>query len=114
MGSKGDDFGLGGDVPELDGGVVGAREDVGGGEGGEFGDMDGLLVGIEGAEDGAGADVEHLGRISGGRRGRGARTCTRPVSSPATRSLPSWRRWALRATSLNLDMVLTTFCVRGA
>ena len=114
MGSKGDDFGLGGDVPKLDGGVVGAREDVGGREGGEFGDMDGLLVGIKGAEDGTGADVEHLGWISGGRRGRGTRTWTRPVSSPATRSFPSWRRWALRATSLNLDMVLTTFCVRGA
>lgn len=61
MCGKRDDFGLGWDVPKLDGGVVGAREDMGRGEGGEFRDMDGLLVGIECAEDGARMNVEHLG-----------------------------------------------------
>lgn len=60
MGIEGHDFGLGRDVPKLDGRVVGAREDVGGREGGEFGNMHGLLVGIKGAEDGARTDVEDL------------------------------------------------------
>lgn len=60
MGSKGYDFRLGRDVPKLDGCVIGAREDMGWSEGGEFGDMDGLLVGIEGAEDSARIDVKDL------------------------------------------------------
>lgn len=65
MGGECRDFGLRGDVPELDGGVVGAREDVGGGEGGEFGDMDGLFVRIESAKDGTRTEVEYLGAGEG-------------------------------------------------
>lgn len=60
MSGEGDDFGLGGDVPKLDGGVVGAGEDMGRGKRRELGDVDGLLVCIKGTEDGAGVDVEHL------------------------------------------------------
>jgi len=39
---------------------------------------------------------------------------TSPESSPATISLPSERIFALFAVSLNLAIVLTTFCVLGA
>lgn len=35
--------------------------------------------------------------------------CIKPVSSPATSSLPSARMEPLRATSLNLEMVFVTF-----
>ena len=43
-----------------------------------------------------------------------ARTCTSPVSSPATTSFPSPRMFPLLATSLNREIVLVTFCVLGA
>jgi len=41
-------------------------------------------------------------------------TWTSPESSPATTSLPSERIFAFLAMSLNLAIVLTTFCVLGA
>jgi hypothetical protein len=45
--------GLGGDVPYFGRGIIRAGENLCRGKRGEFGDMDGLFVGVKGAENGA-------------------------------------------------------------
>ena len=90
---------------------------------------------VQGTQNGARVDVEDLKRtkvrsalelqcVDGyygasfkcclGRSAFGGLTWMSPVSSPATTSFPSPRMDPLLATSLNLEIVLVTFCVLGA
>lgn len=85
----------------------------------EVGDVCCEAMRWEGAEDGAGVDVEDLERedeeLAHIRRQRGVSagrlTCTLPPSSAATINLPSALISALLATSLNLVIVLSTLFV---
>lgn len=109
-------------VPKFDGCIVRTWKDMGLGQRWEFRDVNRLFVRVQGPKNCAWIRVKYLivivscislfltlfGIL------KSKLTWIRPVSSPATTSLPSPRMHPLRATSLKREIVLITFCVRGA
>lgn len=75
------------------------------------------FVDVQCSQDSSAVDIKDLQRLEvsfSSQRADYLTTWTSPESSPATTSLPSERIFAPLAVSLNLAIVLTTFCVLGA